>query len=192
VITGKFFILHDLYQETYNKLKTWIKKNKGFSCSMMGSITLTLQVGLKILDVSSSIISMSNRFHVNLGYPSLCSMDVIPLVHKFLKFPFENNIFTLHHSRFNPFSSHRNFSLLFFWCELMEPIEPHEHLFFLYYQKFKEKCIENISLQNMPELTILDETMIKPKENSQDQPKKIFSYLILNTKRQLRQSYNTS
>jgi hypothetical protein len=100
-------------------------------------------------------------------------------VHKFLNFPFGNEIFIVHHSGFHHVSSGGNFSLDFFFLEPMEPIRPHEDIFFKSYQNFKAKCIENSPHTNMPqpmiECSILDETMIKPKAlpSNQDQPMEI-------------------
>lgn len=105
-------------------------------------------------------------------------MKVIPfVVHKCLNFPFDNEVFTIHHNGFNPLSSTGKFSLDSFWPEPMEPIKPQEDLFFISYQKFKEKKIVELSLWNMSpstsEPTILDEIMLEPKQapNNQDQPK---------------------
>lgn len=51
----------------------------------------------------------------------------------------------------------------------MEPIKLCEYPVFLYYQNFKVKCIARISLKNTIKHTILDETLIKPKDVLQDQ-----------------------
>jgi hypothetical protein len=92
-------------------------------------------------------------------------------LHKCLKFPFENDIYTMHHSGFNPISSHGKFSLDYFWPKPMEPIKPCEDFFLLSYQHFKEKFIMRISIQNMAASPILDETMIEPKDVSKGKHK---------------------
>lgn len=52
-------------------------------------------------------------------------MKEVPLVvHKCLKFPHGNEVFTIHHSPFNPSSSKGNLSLEAFLPEPMEPITP--------------------------------------------------------------------
>jgi hypothetical protein len=160
-------ILHELYQDTYEKLKEWIKTHNGFGYPMMGLITLPLQVGTKTLDFLFSIILMTDQFRVRLGYPWLHSMEVVSLtMHKCLKFPFDKDIYVVHHTGFNLVSSHDKFSLDYFW---LEPIKPREDFFFLSYQYFKAKCIASLSLRNMTKPPILDKTMIEPKDISQDQ-----------------------
>lgn len=102
VITREFLYVYELYQETYEKLKAWIKMNNGFSFPMIGLIDSPLEFGPKTLTVLFSIILQLNQFCVKLGYPLLCSMNVVPLlVHKCLKFLFANDMFTIHHSGFN-------------------------------------------------------------------------------------------
>jgi hypothetical protein len=82
----------------------------------------------------------------------------------------------MHHSGFNPMSSRENFSLDLFWTKPIESIRPRGELFFKSYQNFKEKCIVEVSLANIPqpmiEPPILDETMIETKAlpSNQDQP----------------------
>jgi hypothetical protein len=75
----------------------------------------------------------------------------------------------MHHSGFNPLSSHEDFELDYFWPEPMEHIKPCKDLFFLNYQKFKAKCIARISLKNMIENSILAKNMINPKDVLHDQ-----------------------
>jgi hypothetical protein len=67
VITKEFQILHEIYQDTYERTKAWIKTHKGFMCPMMGSITLPLQVITKPLDFLFSIILMMDQFCVKLN-----------------------------------------------------------------------------------------------------------------------------
>lgn len=56
VITEEFILLHELYQDIHDKPKAWIKTHNGFAFPTMGLITLPLQIGHKILDVTFSII----------------------------------------------------------------------------------------------------------------------------------------
>lgn len=86
--------------------------------------------------------------------------------------PFENEIFTMHHSGFNPLYSHGNFSLDLFWPQPMDPIKTYEYLFFQSYQKFKAKQIK-ISLTNIPEN---DKTMVVPS------PPPVMDEIMLETK----------
>jgi hypothetical protein len=137
VITKEFLFLHELYQDNYEKMKAQIKTHNGFAFPIIGSITLPLKFGPKKLSVSFSIILMSNQFHVKLGYPWLHSINVISLVvHKCLKFPFGNEILTMHHNDFDLLSSCGNVSLDFFWPEPIQPIRPCEDFFFNSYQFF--------------------------------------------------------
>jgi hypothetical protein len=85
-------------------------------------------------------------------------------MHKFLNFPFDKGIYTVHHIFFNPMSSHGNISLDKFSLEPMEPIKLREELIFI-------SCTARIYLWSMIELPILYETMIQPKYFSQDQHK---------------------
>lgn len=176
MITKEFLLVHELYQETYDKPKSLIKTNNGFACPTIGLITLPLKVGPKMLDVSFSILITLDQLYVNLSYPWLYSMEVfLSFMHKCLKFPFENEIFIMDHSGFNIVSSHEKFSLELFFLEPMERINPFEDFFCISYQNFKVECIEKLSLQNMPttKLIILDKTMIEPRHipNNQDQCK---------------------
>lgn len=164
--------MHELNQDTYDRPTTWIKSYNGIACHTMGSIKLPLQVGPKKLDFTFSIILKMDQFHLRYGYPWLCALGAIVLtIYKFLKFPFDKDLYTMHHSGFNPMAFCGNFLLDYFWFKPMEPIKPHEELFFLSYQNFKVECIARISLQNTTEHCILDETMIKPKDLLQDQHK---------------------
>jgi hypothetical protein len=172
VIIKYFLLLHELHQDTYDRPKSWIKTHNGFACPTMGSITLPLQFGPKTLNVSFSIILTIDQFHLRLGSPWLLSMgDVESIMYKCLKFLFDNDIYVLHHSGFNLVTSHGNFSLDYFFPELMEPIKPREDFFLLNNQKFQENCISFLSLKNMTKPPILDETMIKPKDLLEDQHK---------------------
>jgi hypothetical protein len=168
MITEEFLPMHELYQDIYEKLKAWIKTHKFFSCPKIVLINLPIKVRLIEINFSFTVIPTSNQFHVKLGYPWIHSMNVIPLVvYKCLNFPFVNDIFDVHHSGFYPMSSHQKFSLDLFWPNPIEPIKLYEELFFKSYQNFKVKCIEKLSLRNMPQLMIespiLDENMIEPK-----------------------------
>lgn len=57
VIIEEFFVLHDLYQDEYDKENAWIKTHNGFAYPTIGLIVLPLQIGPKTLDVIFSIIS---------------------------------------------------------------------------------------------------------------------------------------
>jgi hypothetical protein len=102
VITEELSFVHEINQDIYDKPKAWIKMHHGFSFPMIGLINIPLQVGLKLLDVSFSIIPQSNQICVKLGYKWLHSMKAVPsIVHKCLNFPFDNEIYNLNHNGFN-------------------------------------------------------------------------------------------
>jgi hypothetical protein len=56
VIMEEFLSLHELYENTYDRPKAWIKKHNGFVCPIMGLINIPLQVGPTKLDFLFSII----------------------------------------------------------------------------------------------------------------------------------------
>lgn len=114
MIIEEFLLVHELYHDTYDKPKAWIKMNNGFTFPTIGSITLPLKVGLKKIDFSFSIIPTSDQFHVKIGYPWPHSKEsILLIVHKCLEFLFDNEIFIVHHSGFNPMSSHGKFFIGF-------------------------------------------------------------------------------
>jgi hypothetical protein len=130
-ITKEFLFVHEIYQDSYEQSKTWIKTHDGFAHPTIALIILPLKIGLKQLNLSFSIILMIDQFHVKLGYPWLCSMNVfLSVIHKCSKFTFDNQLFIVHHSGFNLLSSHWKFSLDLFWSKHMEPIACCKYFFF--------------------------------------------------------------
>lgn len=95
-----------------------------FFCPTIGSITLPVEVGTKCLDITFTIIPISDQFHVKLGHSWLSSMKAIPsTIYKCLKFPHNGIIIMINHSLYQPTMKRGNFTLDYFWPKQLEPLK---------------------------------------------------------------------
>lgn len=69
VITEEHLFTQQLHHETYGKSNVMVKAYDGFYCPTIGSITLPIEVGTKCLDVTFTIISTLDQFHMMWGHP---------------------------------------------------------------------------------------------------------------------------
>lgn len=140
VITEETLWLNSFHGKEYEETKSTICTHDGLSLKPYGSITLSILVGLRAIDIVFNVIPESDLFRMKLGIPWLASMNGIAfIIHKCLKFSHEGVVHVMHDTRYQPLVSCGGYSLNHFWPTPIGPLPPRIDLFYKNYIKYKTR-----------------------------------------------------